>query len=40
MDCCCCEFDNKLSDIGENDNARLPFPSLEDNDGVDNRESE
>lgn len=26
--------------IGENDNARFPFPSLDDNDGVDSRESE
>lgn len=35
IDCCCCERDN-----GENDNGRLPLPSLEENDGVDNRESE
>lgn len=42
MDCCCCcicEFANILSDIGENDNARLPLPSLEESDGVDSRES-
>jgi hypothetical protein len=36
---CCCERDNKWSDIGENDSGRLPLPSLEENDGVDNRES-
>ncbi len=36
---CCCERDNKLSDIGENDNGRLPLSSPEENDGVDNRES-
>jgi hypothetical protein len=38
--CCCWERDKKWSDIGENDSGRLPFPSLEENDGVDNRESE
>ncbi len=37
--CCCCGRDDKLSDIGENDNGRLPLPSLEENDGVDKRES-
>jgi len=37
---CCCERDRRLSDIGEKDNGRLPLPSLEENDGVDNRESE
>lgn len=36
---CCCDWDNILSDIGENDNGRFPFPSLDDSDGVDNRES-
>jgi len=35
----CCGRDDKLSDIGEKDNGRLPLPSLEENDGVDNRES-
>lgn len=37
--CCCCGRDDKLSDIGEYDNGRLPLPSLEENDGVDKRES-
>ncbi len=38
--CCCCERERGLSDIGEKDSGRLPLPSLEENDGVDNRESE
>jgi len=29
----------KVSGNGENDNGRLPFPSLDDSDGVDKRES-
>ena len=40
MDACCwCERDRKWSDRGEKDSARLPFPSPEENDGVDNLES-
>lgn len=36
---CCCVRARRLSGLGENDNGRLPLPSLDENDGVDKRES-